>query len=162
MTGPQIDSADFRSAVGAFLAGRSTLTLATVDAQGRPLAANLFFASDADLNLYWVSGASSRHSLNLRRSAWAAVTVHNDTWTWAEIAGVQMEGQAVPLPRRLEAEAAWVMYLAKFPFAQEFQAEIARSTFYRFKPEWIRLIDNARGFGHKEELVLAPPREGLA
>ena len=27
-------------------------------------------------------------------------------------------------------------------------------TFYRIEPTWIRLIDNSRGFGHKEELHL--------
>jgi uncharacterized protein YhbP (UPF0306 family) len=27
------------------------------------------------------------------------------------------------------------------------------SHFYRISPKWIRLIDNSKGFGHKEEVT---------
>jgi hypothetical protein len=156
MTTPneQMGSSNLRSEIRAFLAAHSTLTLATVSADGQPMAASLFFAEDDDLNLYWVSSPKSRHSLNLSPNPRAAVTVHNATWTWTEIAGVQMEGGVRPLPLRAEAEKAWEVYRAKFAFADEFQAEVARSTFYRFTPRWARLIDNARGFGHKAEITL--------
>ena len=145
-----------RQAIRNFLAAHSTLTLATVSAEGLPMAASLFFAEDAGLNLYWVSGVASRHSVNVYRHPQAAVTIHNTTWTWTEIAGVQMEGEAVALPLHTEAEAAWGIYLAKFPFVSEFEAEVRRSNFYKFTPRWARLIDNARGFGHKEEITFLP------
>lgn len=143
------------SAIRHFLAAHSTLTLATMSGDGWPLAASLFFAASADLKVYWVSGAKSRHSLALSAHPRVAVTVHNAVWSWTEIAGVQMEGEARVLSAGSEWQAAWELYLAKFPFVKpEFEAEISRSNFYCFTPDWVRLIDNARGFGYKEEFRL--------
>ena len=147
---------DTQAAIAEFLSRQSTLTLATLNAQGEPLAASLFFVSDRALNVYWVSGLHSRHSLNLAANPRAALAVHTHTWTWAEIAGVQMEGQVAIVPAGAAWQDAWALYEHKFPFVVEFQAEVSRSNFYHFTPAWARLIDNGRGFGHKEELRLGP------
>jgi pyridoxine/pyridoxamine 5'-phosphate oxidase len=56
---------EFLDKVNAFLAARSTMTLATVDGEGRPQAAAVFFAAEADGSLVFVSGAKSRHGLNI-------------------------------------------------------------------------------------------------
>jgi len=146
---------DTRASIAAYLAAHSTLALATIGPDGAPMAASLFFVADADLRLYWVSGNSSRHSQNLTRHSRMAVTIHNETWTWTEIAGVQMEGSARVVPPGPEWQAAWQLYLGKFPFVSDFQAEVSRSNFYAFTPAWMRLIDNSRGFGHKEEIQVS-------
>jgi uncharacterized protein YhbP (UPF0306 family) len=143
---------DTRAAIAAFVAAHSTLTLATLTAEGHPQAVSLFFASDADLRLYWVSGDSTRHSHNVARQSHVAVTIHNETWSWTEIAGVQMEGQATVVPAGPDWQAVWGLYARKFVFVTDFQAEISRSNFYVFTADWMRLIDNSRGFGHKEEI----------
>jgi uncharacterized protein len=139
-------------AIASFIATFSTLTLATLEAQGQPMAASLFFVSGAALNVYWVSGAHSRHSVNLARDSRAAITVHNATWTWTAIAGVQMEGSVAVVPAGLAWQAVWDRYRLKFPFVGEFQGEVSRSNFYHFTPAWARLVDNGQGFGHKEEV----------
>jgi uncharacterized protein len=143
-----------RTAIAKFLAAHSTLTLATVDAQGQPMAASLFFVSDAALNVYWVSGAHSRHSVNVAANPRAALAVHGSYWSWMEIAGVQMEGTVAVVPPGAAWQEVWQGYLAKFPFAAEFQAEMSRSNFYHFTPVWARLTDNGQGFGHKEEISI--------
>jgi len=148
---PQSNVDNLRLEIRDFLATQSTLTLATVNNKGQPLAANLFFVEDADLNLYWLSNPASRHSLNLETQPEAAVTISKTTWTWTEIAGVQMEGEAWALAAGAELDATGKIYRAKFPFVRGFEAEITRSTFYIFKPRWVRRVDNAKGFGHKEE-----------
>ena len=147
---------DLRTRLSGFLASYSTLSLATRREDGQPLVASLFFAADEDVNLYFTSGAKSRHSLNLSHDPRAAVTVHAETWDWREIAGVQMEGRVTPVPPGPEWDAAWALFVLKFPFVIEFKAEVARSTFYRFEPHWARLIDNRLGFGHKEEIAWEP------
>jgi len=152
-TSGQPPTAGTQSEILSFLATQSTLTLATVNDQGQPLAASLFFVAAADLNLYWLSSPTSRHSLNLETNPGAAVTIYKPTWTWAEIAGVQMEGEARALAAGVEWAAAGKIYRAKFPFVREFEAEITRSTFYIFTPRWVRLVDNAPGFGHKQEMA---------
>jgi uncharacterized protein YhbP (UPF0306 family) len=147
---------DLKAAIYKFLAAHSTLTLATVSAEGQPMAASLFYAQDDELRLYWLSDPKSRHSLNLNHTVQAAVTVHNETWVWPEIAGVQMEGEVKVVQPGADWQAVWELYLAKFPFVGEFQAEVSRSDFYRLLPRWARLIDNRKGFGYKEEILLAP------
>jgi uncharacterized protein YhbP (UPF0306 family) len=141
------------ASIATLLTSQSTLTLATLNAQGHPMAASLFFVSDSAVNVYWASGAHSRHSLNLARVPHAAITVHKTTWTWAEIAGVQMEGRVTVVPPGPAWQAIWDRYVLKFPFVEEFQAEVSRSNFYHFTPAWARLVDNNRGFGHKEEVT---------
>ena len=142
---------DVQAKVRQFLATRSTLTLATADPHGQPMAAPLFFAQAEDNTLIFVSGAKSRHSLNMAANGYAAVTIHNDVWNWSEIAGVQMDGDVHLIPPGLPRERAWEVYKAKFPFVGEFEDEVARSEFYRFVPRWTRLIDNGVRFGFKEE-----------
>jgi uncharacterized protein YhbP (UPF0306 family) len=148
------DATATKAAIADFLARHSTLTLATLGPAGEPMAASLFYSSDPALHLYWTSGTSSRHSRNLTRSPRVAVTIHGETWRWTEIAGVQMEGEAVVVPAGQPWVEAWERYRAKFPFVDEFQAEVTRSNFYELTPRWVRLIDNGQGFGHKAELRL--------
>ena len=148
--------ADTRAAIGAFLAAHSTLTLATLGADGQPMAANLFFAAEVDLRVFWVSGNASRHSQNLTRQPRVAITIANESWSWTELAGVQMEGRVAVVPAGADWQAAWSLYQAKFPFTVDFQAEVSRSNFYVFTPVWMRLVDNSRGFGHKEEIGTPP------
>ena len=123
-----------------------------MDSAGRPLAAILFFAADPALNLFWTSSANSRHSRNLARDPRSAVTIHTATWTWRDIAGIQLEGEAAEIAPGPDWQAALELYLVKFPFAKDFEAELSRAGFYRFTPRWGRLIDNGQGFGHKEEI----------
>lgn len=145
-------SASLTASIASLLHTLSTLTLATVNEQGQPQAASLFFVSDADLHVYWVSGLNSRHSQNLAHRPQVALTVHTTTWSWTEIAGVQMEGTVAVVPAGAAWQAAWDRYLLKFPFVADFQAEVSRSNFYHFTPTWVRLVDNAQGFGHKDEI----------
>ena len=149
-------SVDTRTVIANFLAAHSTLTLATVDSEGRPMAASLFYVSDGVLNVYWVSGPQSRHSRNLATNPRAAVTVHGSYWSWTQIAGVQLEGTVAVVPAGAAWQEVWDRYLAKFPFVSEFQAEVSRSNFYHLSPEWARLTDNGQGFGHKDEITIGP------
>jgi uncharacterized protein YhbP (UPF0306 family) len=137
-----------------FLKKHTTLTLATVDREGWPRAADLFYASDDQLNLYVVSGEKSRHALNLARVSRVAVTVHNATWDWRDIQGVQIEGEARAITDPDERDRAWSLFRGKFPFTAEFADQVARSGFYRITPAWVRLIDNTRALDYREEFTL--------
>ena len=143
-----------RAEVAAFLKKHTTLTIATVDREAWPQAASVFYASDDALQLYWVSGEKSRHSQNLERVSRIAVTIHNETWDWRDIHGVQIEGQARRVIDPDETDRAWALFRDKFPFTAEFTDQIARSSFYVLKPQWLRLIDNSKYFGHREEFTL--------
>jgi uncharacterized protein YhbP (UPF0306 family) len=146
--------AEFVQAVSAFFRKHSTLTIATSDRDGWPQAADVFYASDDALCLYFVSGEKSRHAKNLARVSRVAVTVHNATWDWRDIQGVQIEGDARAITDPDERDRAWALFRGKFPFTAEFIDQIVRSNFYVVVPRWARLIDNTRGVEHHEEFKL--------
>ena len=149
--------AQFVESVSAFLKRHTTMTLATlstVDREAWPEAADVFYASDDALHLFWVSGERSRHSQNLARVSRVAATVHGETWDWRDIQGVQIEGEARAVADPDERDRVWALFRAKFPFTSEFIDQIVRSSFYALAPKWARLIDNTRAFGHREEFKL--------
>jgi uncharacterized protein YhbP (UPF0306 family) len=83
-----------------------------------------------------------------------AVTVHNATWDWHDIQGVQIEGEARAITDPDERDRAWALFRGKFPFTAEFVDQIVRSNFYVVVPSWGRLIDNTRGLDHRVEFNL--------
>jgi uncharacterized protein YhbP (UPF0306 family) len=150
---------EMRPVLRGFLAGQSTLALGTAGlSDGRPQVAPLFFASDDDLNLYWISDPESRHSANLEDWNDTAAAIYAHTWEWAGIRGVQIEGDAMAVSDEAERKRALTLYRAKFPFVNEKFADlIAQSVVYVLRPRWIRWLDNERHFGYKQEFSLEPP-----
>jgi len=149
---------DLRSTIQQFMAAHTTLSLATVDAAGLPHAASLFFAEEENLSLIFVSEPTVLHSRNVASQPRVSATIAADGQLWQGIRGVQLEGGCALLSEA-EAQAAWEVYGAKFPFVKQDETlarRLRESGFYRIRPAWIRLVDNTRGFGFKEELVLAP------
>jgi uncharacterized protein len=155
------DAADPLAArIESFLAAHHVMTLATVGDCGAH-AASLMYAQ-AGFVLYWTSDPATRHSIHLERDARVAVTIASDYADFRLIRGLQIAGRA----RRLDgsaAEEARAALVARYAFLAELasgppklRAAFEKAAFYALVPEQITLIDNARGFGHKETLTLAP------
>ena len=154
--------AALRDRIAAFLAAHTTLTLATVGAEGAPAAAAVFYAHDSGLALYFLSEERTEHGRNLLTDARIAGTIHADGQDWRGIRGVQVRGQA---RRAVGAELAHavVVYGRKFSFVAASLAgsgspgvlagPLARAGFWVLQPTWFRLIDNTVRFGFKEEWV---------
>jgi uncharacterized protein YhbP (UPF0306 family) len=145
-----------------FLQGQSTLTLATLSPLDGPAAADLYFAADSSLNLYFLSEPAARHARNLAADPRVAATVHPQAWEWVDIKGVQLEGVCLPVNSAAERAAALALYGKKFAFVNALsasglgtflQAALGRHTVYCITPGWIRWLDNSVAFGHKEEWV---------
>jgi uncharacterized protein YhbP (UPF0306 family) len=132
----------------------AAMTLATTGPDGQPYAAPVYFAADLTgetLRLYFFSDPASQHSQNLGRDPRAAAAFYPESQDWQEIRGVQLRGEACPLPGGEAWNAGWKCYAGKFPFVEGLKLIVARNTLYRFDPAWIRMVDNRRGFGFKEE-----------
>jgi uncharacterized protein len=140
-------------AVRAFLVAQSTLSLATVSADNTPTIAPLFYVSDEDLNLYWLSSPRSRHSVNLSERSTVAVTIYPSVWNWEQIRGLQIEGHGLAIENE-ERQQAVTRYRNKFTLPTSFDAQIAASTFYKLTPRWLRWLDNSVKFGYKAEVEL--------
>ena len=148
------------------LAGHSTITLATA-ADGRSWAATVFYASDADLNLYFVSDLKTRHGRELHHNAHVTGAINHDVSTWSEVIGLQIEGRALVLEGE-ERLKALDTYLTRFPDVRRLfdrprddnekviAGRLKKAPFWRLTPTWIRLIDSTKGFGWKWETTLPP------
>jgi uncharacterized protein YhbP (UPF0306 family) len=147
-----------------YLAGHNTLTLATCGPAG-PAAAALFYVHDAQLRLYFLSEAKAQHVAHLADDGRVAVAIHEDYQDWRAIQGVQMRGKARPAGGPLETLRIMGLYLAKYPFLQEFLSDprragevltekLGQSRFYIIEPTWARWIDNRASFGFRREFDL--------
>ena len=150
------------AAIRQMLEAHNTITLATCG-DGEPWAASLFFASDTDLNLYFVSDYRTRHARDIGDGADVVATVNADCAEWSGVKGLQIAGFAETVDG-LERMNALRHYLLKFSDVKAlFEApkgadeetiaqRLKAASMYRIKPRWIRLIDNSMWFGYKLEV----------
>ena len=155
---------DEREAIRQMLEAHNTITLATCQ-DNDPWAASVFFASDKDLNLYFVSDYRTRHARDIGDGAAVVATVNADSGAWTEVRGLQIAGQAEVVDGLTRANALR-HYLMKFADVKAlFEApkddneetiaqRLKAANMYRLQPRWIRLIDNRRWFGYKFEVDL--------
>jgi uncharacterized protein YhbP (UPF0306 family) len=150
---------DAAARAAAYLRDCHGMTRATQGPDG-VCAAAVFYASDA-FTLYFVSAPSTRHARNVRANPRVAVTVQKDYRDWRRIRGVQLEGEAREVAAG-EREHVLRLYAAKFPVvAQADRAPaaiaeaFARIRFYTIVPVRAYFVDNARGFGHRDEIDLS-------
>ena len=161
--------ADLSGALSEYLAAHNTLTLATVGPDG-PAAAGLFYVSDSQFRLYFLSASHALHVENLRHDASVAVTIQEDYRDWQQIQGIQMRGEARIVTSPLEYARTMERYVRKYAFIQDFVSDprrageilsqkIALSKFHVIVPHWVRWIDNRTGFSFRREYDFLSGRE---
>jgi len=151
-----------RSMIRQMLEPHNTITLATCR-DGKPWAASLFFASDSDLNLFFVSDYRTHHARDIGDGADVVATINVDCSEWSGVKGLQVAGFAETVDG-LGRMNALRYYLQKFsdvkalfesPQGRDEETIAQRlkaANMYRLKPRWIRLIDNSKWFGYKLEV----------
>jgi uncharacterized protein YhbP (UPF0306 family) len=139
-----------------YLARHQVMTLAYSDQSG-PGACAVWFAIQADLTLYFLSATSTRHGSALAAGGQVAITVQKDEQNWRTIQGIQGQGFCRPVTVEHRANA-WKTYSERYPFVIQPFGSIATAlttvAMWSVTPTWLRLIDNTKGFGHKEELSI--------
>lgn len=134
----------------------STMTLATT-LDGLPHAAPVYFAASAQLDLFFFSAQDSLHSRHIRHDPRAAAAIYPLCQSWQDIRGLQLHGTVSLVESPPSWEAAWCLYQDKFPFVRALKTIVARNQLYTLTPTWLRLVDNAQGFGHKQEYGTTQP-----
>jgi uncharacterized protein YhbP (UPF0306 family) len=151
-------SGDVAARITAFLDTHRVMSLAVCGRHG-PHAANVFYVRDR-FALLWVSDPQTRHSLALEANPHVAATVAPDYRDFDEICGVQVFGDAHRVTDAAERHRARGLLEARYPFLQRvaLHAPLKRAyeaaEVYRLVPREIAMIDNTRGFGHKDLLDL--------
>ncbi len=146
-----------RIALRDFFDAHHVLTLAYLDAEGIGACA-VWFASDAQLNCFFLSSLHTRHGQALRAGGEVAFTVQRDRQDWQIIRGVQGRGWCAPLLDAAQRDQAWQVYAHKYPIVLQrspaLERALAQALLWQITPRWLRLIDNQRGFGFKQEIIL--------
>lgn len=129
------------------------MTLATSGPESEPHAAPVYFAAELrnPPRLYFFSDPESQHGRDLSQNPSAAAACYPDCRGWQDIRGLQMHGEVRLVKRGAEWDNAWACYTTKFPFVKTLKAIVARNALYVFEPNWIRLVDNRKSFGFKQE-----------
>jgi len=150
---------DLADRIGEFLDAHHVMSLATCGPHG-PHAANVFYARDG-LSLLWVSDRQSTHSTNIGINPQVSATVAPDYRDFDEICGVQIFGNAHPFSEAAACCGARALLARRYPILQHppdpmIEQAYSSAVPYQLVPNSIVLIDNRRGFGHKETLDLQP------
>ena len=139
-----------------------TVTISTTDEKS-VWSATVFYVSDENLNLFFLSSAKSRHIQNIQKNPYVSATIYKDQKDWEKIKGIQMSGMVIEL-EGTERKQAIDMYLKKYQFLdrainnplnddeEKIGSKFASIPFFKLKPSFIRIIDNQVSFGHKEEI----------
>jgi uncharacterized protein YhbP (UPF0306 family) len=124
-----------------------------------------FFSYDENLDLYFISPTTDRHSINIRMNPSVAVAVWNKTDRWSEdLQGIQMFGRAEVLNPGLEMVRGMTCFLGRF---RDFSSIITRpgefakgiaSRIYVIRLNSLKLIDEPR-FGRRNYIVLDIQKE---
>lgn len=72
-------------------------TIATVDGNGLPWAAPVWYVVDEYKNIYWWSPVASRHSLNIKNNSQCYITIFDSTLPEGEGIGLYMRSIATEL-----------------------------------------------------------------
>lgn len=141
----------------------NSMTLSTYG-EGMLWAAAVFYAN-SEFTIYFVTDPKTRHGRNILENPTIAATINEDYGDWRKIKGIQLEGRAEIVTSRSEKAKALATYLRKFPSVTEFFSspsklsfamftKVTSTTFFKISPSRILLLDNERGFSHREELVV--------
>jgi uncharacterized protein YhbP (UPF0306 family) len=132
---------DLKKLITKYLNDNKHMQLATVK-DGQPWLCTVYFASDDDFNLYWTSGRSRQHSLEILNDSKAAVTIVRDT---VKKQALQIIGNAYEVSDN-KLEYAHRLYTVKFGPKDYDLEEMKKHTadgrsYWVFKPTAISLWD---------------------
>jgi hypothetical protein len=153
---PAPDQTAIRDQIAEFLDSQQTLSLATIDQDGHVHAANLWYVRDDRGRLYFISHPDSAHSRHLARDPNVAATIYFATARAGEIHGVQLRGRCELLTDQAQDLRARGLFAARFPqvvLSADVIQRLKTQHIYCITPQWLRWIDNRRGFGFKVELA---------
>ncbi len=136
---------DLKKSITDYLKTARVMQLATcVDNQ--PWACTVHFYSDGELNFYWVSMTSRRHSIEIEQNPKVAIAVkiHEDTASENYVIGISAEGEAaqIEMDEIKKIGEKYISKLGKKPkLLEDILAGNGGFTFYKFTPSKFVLFD---------------------
>lgn len=150
--------------IAEFLRRNHICVLATADKRtAEPHAATVYYATDSQLNIYFLTKAKTIKSHNLDTNPWAAIAVYEaDTQRTAQISGMvnrvadeDMMKRALPLMSKFSKQTAGT---AQTPISK---LEAGEYVLYRLVPQSIRLGEYKYGTPNDLFDIATPAEESL-
>ncbi|MDP2671305.1 MAG: pyridoxamine 5'-phosphate oxidase family protein [bacterium] len=135
---------DLRKLIEEYLKEAKLMQLAT-SVDGQPWACSVWFAADEDLNLYWFSSTTRRHSAEVVKNNKVAAAIVLPHTPADPARGLQLQGVAKLLTDQKDIDKAISVYADRI-FTQEQILEFMNNPdrphkFYRIKPTQFVLFD---------------------
>ncbi len=135
---------DLRSLIADYLKKAKLMQLAT-SIEDQPWVCNVWFASDEDLNIYWFSSLTRRHSKELLKNNKVAGAIAFPQTPENKPQGLQFQGSAQLLNTAIDIDKAISVYQNRI-FSNEKIMKLMESKetphcFYRLKPSLFVLFD---------------------
>lgn len=125
--------------------GQATLMQIATVRDNRPWACSVYFATDTNMNLYWLSKPDRRHSQELSANQNVAGTIVLPHTPGDKVRGIQFEGAAEELKETTELTRAMMIYAKRFGMPAERMNAIISHTdghaCYRVTPSLYVLFD---------------------
>lgn len=127
-----------------FIGKHHVMTIATLEENGCPVTANLFYTYDSENGEFiFTSSLTTAHGANMERDGRVAANIVLETSVIGCIEGLQITGVAArPTVKRLSE--AKKLYIKRFPYAMVADLEI-----WVLRADFFKLTDNKLGFGKK-------------
>lgn len=144
---------ELRNTISTWLSEGKLMQLST-SVNDQPWICTVGFVSDKDLNIYWFSKTSRRHSIEVMQNNKVAAAIVHDTRTRQAL---QLTGTASPLPTE-EVERVHALYASKLGFAPasvDIFKEADDISFWHLKPGVISVWDEGNSPAEpKQEYIL--------
>lgn len=126
------------------------MQLATSTLNGKPWICSVWFSSDDDFNLYWISATTRRHSKQIAKNAKVAAAISMVREPSEQKRGaLQIEGAATQLQNPVEIAKVLKLYASRGIFTVEqvkkFMVDFKHPhRFYKLTPSTIVLFENTK------------------
>ncbi len=141
-------SDDAKQKVSNYLSSHPYLNLATVSADGTPIAHTVGFVSE-DADVYFMTDKNTRKAKNITSNPSVAYTVDEDQLDISRIQGIQMRGKASLVTDSTVIDKVSALLAEKYPFMKEMPVN-PDYVLFRIDPVEALFIDNTVGFGHRD------------
>ncbi|HSX09618.1 MAG TPA: pyridoxamine 5'-phosphate oxidase family protein [Candidatus Saccharimonadales bacterium] len=150
---------DLKQRIKDYLSTSRVMQLAT-SSDNKPWACNVHFYADDELNIYWNSSQTRRHSQDIEQNPNVAITIkiHEDTPEEYYIIGLSAEGKASILTDE-EIKKIGPSYIKKLNKEKTLVEDVLSgknsSKFYLLKPEKFVIFDTKNNTGNpRQEFTL--------
>jgi uncharacterized protein YhbP (UPF0306 family) len=119
------------------------MQVATVNDDGQPWVCTVYYVEDEEMNLYWLSLPTRRHSMDISQHNEIAITV--PLKVDKPVVGIQAEGRANAVADRKVIERVMKNYVDRYNSGQQFYERFIagenQHVLFRFKPSKFVLFD---------------------